>query len=145
MIQQDMKRILLLMLVLLTLGLVVLAVRSRLLKKQAQSRRETAYQSQLLSYTQDLKTGMTRKEVENYFRANKIEFRQMCCVADELSMRHSWDDLIKIGEEDVPMFCRGNNVYVAFRFNDYDNSERQDNDLDTLKSVTIYHELEGCL
>jgi len=140
-----MKRILLLTLVLLTLGLGVLAVRSRLLKKQAQTRREVAYQSNLRSYTQVLKPGMTRKEVEDYFRAEDIEFRQMCCVADELSTRHSWDDLIKIGEEDVPMFCRGNNVYVAFRFNDYDNSERQDNDLDTLKSVTIYHELEGCL
>jgi hypothetical protein len=140
-----MKRILLLTLVLLTLGLGVLAVRSRLLKRQAQTRREVAYQSNLRSYTQVLKPGMTRKEVEDYFRAEDIEFRQMCCVADELSARHSWDDLIKIGEEDVPMFCRGNNVYVAFRFNDYDNSERQDNDLDTLKSVTIYHELEGCL
>jgi hypothetical protein len=114
-------------------------------KKQAQNRREAAYQLQLLSYTQDLKTGMTRKEVEDYFRANKIEFRQMCCVADELYTRHSWDDLIKIGEEEVPWFCRGNNVYVAFRFADYDKSERQDDDLDTLKSVTIYHELEGCL
>ena len=77
-------------------------------KKQAQNRREAAYQLQLLSYTQDLKTGMTRKEVEDYFRANKIEFRQMCCVADELYRRHSWDDLIKIGEEEVPWFCRGN-------------------------------------
>ncbi len=67
------------------------------------------------------------------------------CVADAFSTRHSWDDLIKIGEEDVPLFCRQNNVYVAFLFTDYDKSERQDNDLDTLKNVTIYHELEGCL
>jgi hypothetical protein len=140
-----MKRILLLTLVLLTLGLGVLAVRSRLLKKQAQSRREVAYQSNLRSYTQVLKPGMTRKEVEDYFRAEDIEFRQMCCVADAFSTRHSWDDLIKIGEEDVPLFCRQNNAYVAFLFTDYDKSERQDNDLDTLKDVTIYHELEGCL
>ena len=114
-------------------------------KKQAQNSREAAYRLQLLSYTQDLKTGMTRKEVEDYLRANKIEVRQMCCVADELYTRHSWDDLVKIGEEEVPWFCRGNNVYVAFRFADYDKSERQDNDLDVLKSVAIYHELEGCL
>jgi hypothetical protein len=140
-----MKRILLLTLVLLTLGLGVLAVRSRLLKRQAQTRREVAYQSNLRSYTQVLKPGMTRKEVEDYFRAEDIEFRQMCCVADAFSTRHSWDDLIKIGEEDVPLFCRQNNAYVAFLFTDYDKSERQDNDLDTLKNVTIYHELEGCL
>jgi hypothetical protein len=139
------RPVLILVLCVVALAVVVSIGMHYWFKKQAQNRREAAYHLQLLSYTQDLKTGMTRKEVEEYFRANKIEFRQMCCVADAFSTRHSWDDLIKIGEEDVPLFCRQNNVYVAFVFTDYNKSERQDNDLDTLKNVTIYHDLEGCL
>jgi hypothetical protein len=43
----------------------------------------------------------------------------MCCVdAMELSTRHSWDDLTKIGEENAPWFCGENNVYLAFQFTD---------------------------
>ena len=73
----------------------------------------------------------------------------MCCVdAMELSKRKSWDDLTRLGEEEAPWFCSENNVYLAFQF--IDGSRQQTNgwkadDLDTLKSITIYHWLEGCL
>jgi hypothetical protein len=139
-----MKRILLLILVLFIAGLCVLGVRYRL-KKQAQRRREAAYQVALHSYTQILKPGMIRKEVEGYLRTKNIPFRQMCCVGD--FSKRSWDDLTKIGEEDTPWFCSENNVYVAFQFTDRGQHEAmwQANDLDTLKAVTIYRWLEGCL
>jgi hypothetical protein len=91
---------------------------------------------------------MKRKEVEDYLRTKKVEFRQMCCVdSSELSRRHSWDDLTKIGEEDAPWFCGEINVYVAFQFTDHGKQEpgwRAD-DRDTLRAVTVYQWAEGCL
>jgi hypothetical protein len=96
-----MKRILLSILVLVVVGLLVLGIRHGL-KRQARMKREAAYQIALNSYTQVLKPGMTRKEVEDYLHQKNVEFQRMCCVdAMELSKRHSWDDLTKIGEEDL--------------------------------------------
>jgi len=145
----DMKRALPLILILLVAGLCGLGVRYWS-KKQMQMRREATYQAALRSYTEALKPGMTRKQVEDYLRAKNIKFRQICCVdIKELqsSRRRSWDDLTKIGEEDIPFVCRENNVYVAFQFTDHEQGEakRQVNDLDTLKALSIYHSLEGCL
>jgi hypothetical protein len=111
------------------------------LKKKARQKREAGYESTLLSYSQVLKPGMNRKEVEDYLHGKNITVRQMCCVAaNELSKR-SWDDLTKIGQEDAPWFCSENNVYVAFQFNDHgQHGPHEDaNDLDTLKAVSIYH------
>jgi hypothetical protein len=142
-----MKRVLLLLLVLGIAGLCVLGMRYRS-KRQAQRKREAVYQAILHLYTQVLKPGMTRKEVEDYLRARNVKFRQMCCVdIKESSRRSSWDDLVKIGEEDVPWVCSENNVYVAFQFTDHGEQEPgwQSDDLDTLKALTIYHQLEGCL
>jgi Na+-transporting NADH:ubiquinone oxidoreductase subunit NqrC len=97
-----MKRILVLILLLAVFGLLVLGIPYGR-KTQARKKREAAYQTALLSYTQVLKPGMTRKEVEDYLHGRKVNFQQMCCVdATELSNRHSWDDLTKIGKEDPP-------------------------------------------
>jgi len=142
-----MKRILLSILVLVVVGLLVLGIRHGW-KRQARRQREAAYQTDLRSYSQVLKPGMTRKEVEDDLRGKNVKFQQMCCVdATELSKRHSWDDLTKIGEEDAPWFCGENNVYLAFQFTDQGQHERwgSANDLDTLKAISIYHWLERCL
>jgi len=125
-----------------------LGMRYRLKLKQEQEKREAAYQLVLDSYGQIFNAGMTRKEVEDHLRAKSIEFRQMCCVdTKESSTRRSWDDLTKIGEEEVPWVCSENNVYVAFQFADHDEhgARWQADDLDTLKALTIYHQLEGCV
>jgi hypothetical protein len=123
-----MKYIPWLILVLVTTGLAGLVIDHRMKVRaelRAQAKREAAYQNNLSSYTQILKPGMTRREVEDYLRANKIEFQQMCCVdSSELSRRHSWDDLVKIGGEDPPWFCREFNVYVAFQYTARDNRNR---------------------
>jgi hypothetical protein len=139
------KRILVSILVLAAAGLLALGIRNG----QAKRKREVAYQAALGSYTQVLKPGMTRKEVEDYFHGQNISFKQMCCVeATELSKRKSWDDLIKIGEEATSWFCSENNVYLAFQF--VDDGKQQTNgwkadDFDTLKSITLFHWLEGCI
>jgi hypothetical protein len=146
---RHMKRVLLLILVLAAVSLFVFVIRHEL-SKRAQRRREAVYQSVLRGYTQALKPGMNRKEVEDYLRAKNAKFRQTCCVdTTENSRRHSWDDLTKIGEEDAPWFCSQHNVYVAFQFIDHVQVETgyamKDDDLDSLRSVTLYHWLEECL
>ena len=92
---------------------------------------------------------MTRKEVEGYLHAKNMAYMQECCVLRRDSdSRHSLDDLAKIGEEPAPWFCSRHSVYLAFQFSDYKaqaGTGFQDNDLDVLKAITIYHQMEGCL
>jgi hypothetical protein len=142
-----MKRVLLPLLLLVGVGLLAVGTRYGL-KLQRKRKREAAYQSALLSYTQVLKPGMTRKEVEDYLRAKNIDFGQMCCVVGiQPHPKHSLDDITKVGQEDVPWFCSEHYIFVAFQFEDHGQykSILGADDKDTLKSVTIYHELGGCL
>lgn len=124
------------------------------LKTQAQRSREAAYQQALRSYDQMLKPGTSRKDVEDYLRARNTSFEHMCCVdVERLSDRASWDDLVKIGQEKPPWFCSENYVYIAFQFIDHNpptgigqtTGDWTADDLDTLKSVSIYRQLGGCL
>lgn len=118
------------------------------MKVRAQEEREAAYSVKLRSFTQLLKPGMTRKEVEGYLRTKNLDFQQMCCVDhSEMGSRSSWDDLTKIGEESPPWFCGEKNVYVAFQFTDHarrDGVAKAD-DADMLRRVSIYRWLERCL
>jgi hypothetical protein len=117
-------------------------------KSQAERNREAAYQMVLLSYSNEFKLGSPRKSVEDYLRTNNTEFRQMCCVdSSELARRASWDDLVKIGTEAAPWFCSEKNVYIAFQFTDHEqrNGMPKAHNSDTLKAVSIYRWLEGCL
>jgi hypothetical protein len=49
-------------------------------KSEAKKRRDAAYEAILSAYAQNLKPGMTRKEVEEYLRARGSPFAQMCCI-----------------------------------------------------------------
>jgi hypothetical protein len=113
--------------------------------------REVYYQTILTRYTGALKPGMSRKQVEQYLRADGRQFGQMCCVA-EFKGEHvslvgaGWDDLIKIGEESAPWFCDENNVYIAFEFNPKSQSEQSGtSESDVLKRVSVFHQLQRCL
>lgn len=134
-----MRRILLAVLLLAVAGLAVAGVHLWS-EKRAQMKREAAYESILRSYTQVLKPGMTREEVEDYLRAKRVDFQQTCCFLGK-----SWADLVKIGQEDHPWFCSEHDVYVAFQFANEQHPERLANKLDTLKAVTVYDQLGGCL
>jgi hypothetical protein len=120
------------------------------LEVRAQKRREVEYQKALRSYSQSLKTGVTRKQVEDYLSARKIPFQQVCCVKVKEFSRgvydDAYDDLVQIGQEDAPWFCRQNNVYIALQFfGSYRNSPPRADASDKLKDVTIYHRFDGCL
>jgi len=134
------SRLLLLGLILVVLSAIVVGY---VLRMQAQKKREGAYQSALHSYSEVLRPGMTRKEVEDYLRSKGIEFGPMCCI-DE---RSAFADLVRIGKESAPWFCSEHNVYVAFQFAAvelHDNLPSR-HDSDTLKRITIFRWLEGCL
>jgi hypothetical protein len=98
------------------------------------------------SYSQVLKPGMTRKDVEDYFRANKVQFFQGCCA--ESSIGHSLDDYVEIGTQHFPVPCGDTSYYVAFTFNDQTQHRPtwvlQAYDLDTLRSITTFHWVDDC-
>jgi hypothetical protein len=136
-------------LVTVAVGLLALGMRYEL-KQREQIRRQTDYQTALSAYTQALKPGMTRREVEDYIQRKNAKFSHTCCVdSTETAKRHTWDDLVRIGQEEHPWFCSAHNIYIAFQFTDYEQQKAgfqfKDNDLDKLRAVTIYHSLEGCL
>jgi hypothetical protein len=110
--------------------------------QSAKEKREAAYKAKLQFYTDVLKPGMTRKNVEDFLRARGVAFGQLCCI-DE---RSAYADLVKIGKEKHPWYCEEHNVYIAFQFAAVEPHKGWEAyDSDTLKSVTIYHKLEGCL
>jgi hypothetical protein len=139
------KRVAMLVLSLLALSFIGIGVRYAW-KKQAKQKREIGYQSALRSYSEVLKPGMTREEVENYLRTKNTEFRHMCCINGEIA-KGVWDDLTKVGEEDAPWYCGEHNVYIAFQFTSHKRQEGtwEAHPTDVLKSITVHHELEGCL
>jgi hypothetical protein len=140
------KRLLIFALVVAVLLIIWLGVRSNL-QEEAQKKRDKAYQAALRSFTEALKPGMTRKEVENYLRAKNLEVRQMCCVnPSESASRSTWDDLTKIGEEQAPFVCSAKNIYVAFQFKEHKaRGTSKADDLDTLRAMSIFRWQEGCL
>jgi hypothetical protein len=113
--------------------------------------REGGYHTVLAQYTVELKPGMTREHVERHLQANGRGFKQMCCVAnfkgEYVSLGWAgYDDLVKIAEESAPFVCSENNVYIAFEFNPKSQGElSQTNGSDTLKRISIFHQLGGCM
>jgi hypothetical protein len=119
-------------------------------EERAQKKREISYQETVRSYSEVLKTGMTRKKVEDYLTAKNIRFRQMCCVRRKEFSRgvydDTYDDLVKIAQEEAPWICSENNVYIAFQFlGRYKHSPPAAEPSDILNDVTVYHWLEGCM
>lgn len=140
-----MRRWLLPVAILTVIALSVFGVR-HVLEKRAQHARDLAYQSALLSYTEVLRPGMTRRDVDVYLRARNAQFRLMCCVDTKEFSKGVYDELTKIGQEDAPWFCSEENVYVAFQFMGTPHKQGFEADpSDTLHSITIYRWLEGCL
>ena len=108
--------------------------------KRARQQRELTYQATLRSYSETLKPGMTRKDVEAFLRRKGKRFTQWLEGPGPLR------DLTKIGEESAPWYCSEHHVYVAFDFVAAQPRESgQADDADTLKTVRLLHQLGGCL
>jgi hypothetical protein len=136
-----MKRWLLAIIVVIALALSATALR-HVLKEEANKKREVAYQSALQAYSQNLRPGLTRRDVEKYLRARDITFVRMCCVEEQSALA----DLVKVGEEDAPWYCSEYYVFVAFEFAATESHQTLEvYDSDVLKKVTIFRQLDGCL
>ena len=142
----DMKRSRLLIPVLVVVAILGYAVH-RVFAKRAQQRREADYQQKLNSYAEVLKPGMSRRDVEGYLRSKGRSVRYMCCINHRKA--DTWDELVKIGEEDAGWFCSKLNIYVGFQFTPHeqtaDSFDTSGNELDTLARIQIFRQLEGCL
>jgi hypothetical protein len=112
------------------------------LDRRAERKRLGEYQLTTKAYSDALKQGMTRVEVEGYLRTRGNGFKRVCCFGVR---GDAWADLVKIGKEKAPWFCSGHNVYAAFVFDDPQPRAAIANDDDRLKEVTLYPQLEGCL
>ena len=76
--------------------------------------RNVQYRRALKAYSDVLKPGMKRSEVENYFIMSKyISFNRECCVGPK---RGTFDDLVEIAHEKAGWVCQEQVVYVAFEF-----------------------------
>lgn len=114
------------------------------LRRQAKLKRENAYQAAVESYSNVLKPGTTRKEVEDYLKAKNVQFSQMGWVEKE--DRTAYSDLIYIAKEHAPWYCEKHNVYVAFSFKAVEvHKPWEARDSDILKEITVFHWLLGCL
>ncbi len=131
----------------LILFAVIAAAASWVWAKRAEKlaqQRELFYQATLRSYSDALRSGLTRKDVESYLRANNKPFRQMCCMGR--SGKNAYDDLTKIGEESPPWNCSAHNVYIGLEFVSAGTHPFPEaHESDTLTKVRIFHWFEGCL
>jgi hypothetical protein len=108
---------------------------------------ETRYQAFVLAYSQALKPGTTREEVEAHLHREGKAFQKW---TDR--QQATPDDFVKIGSEPAPWYCNERNVYVRFNFRPHRSESVQTlmTDLrghpqDTLESVALEYRLEVCL
>jgi hypothetical protein len=115
-----------------------------LINRRAERKRQIEYRALLNEYSGSLKSGMSRREVESYFRLRGRSFRQMCCVGVP---RNAYADIVKIGEENAPWYCNKYNIYVAFEFETTEphGSITDARDTDRLENITLFPWLEECL
>jgi hypothetical protein len=134
-------------LLILTLMAVVVIACARVNNTNRATQREAEYQIARRSYSDVLKPGMSRKDVEDYLHNKGAAFRQMCCMGP--NGMGVYDDLTKIGTERAPWNCSEHNVYIGFAFNPKvpvpTKGGPDANDSDILKEVRIFRWLEGCL
>jgi hypothetical protein len=73
----------------------------------------TAHDSaQLGKYSQQLKPGLTRKEIKGYLQAHGTKFGERCCDRGF----NAFAVIVKVDENFPPPFCSAWPVYVAFEF-----------------------------
>jgi hypothetical protein len=84
-----------------------------LIERRASRARQSRYAAALKEFSDGIKPGTTRHEVEAYLQLRHQSFGQMCCVSVQ---RSAYADLVEVGQEKAPWFCNRNTVYIAFEF-----------------------------
>jgi hypothetical protein len=97
----------------LVIGVAALALAVRHVRRvRLRQERDAHNREALRKYSQNLKPGSTRTIVKDYLRAQGTMFGERCCETGF----HAYSVIVKVGDEDVPWFCSGWPVYVAFEF-----------------------------
>jgi hypothetical protein len=115
-------------------------------KERAAEERQASYQHTVAFYSEVLKSGMSRKQVEDYLDKKGVSFSNICCVEKSGG---TFDDITRIGREDAPWYCNEQNIYVAFEFVAVE--PRDPKKLmyslpsDELKKIILWPKLDGCL
>jgi hypothetical protein len=153
---------------LIVLGLAVmfvLGVAGLFVKAQIQKhRRETEYQAIAGQYSQALRLGATRQQVEDYLRGKNVRFSRMCCVESPVPYDEAWDDFVFLGQAygvfgdalrpffpsafNEAFWCK-ESVSVGFQFTTSMHIVtdkrgvpiRRDTPFDTLKNMSIYRQI----
>ena len=100
-------------LILVIVAAVPLAIGVRYVyKKRLAAANAAAVHAALLKYSQNLKPGLTRKEVKDYLLAQGVGFMERCCY----ERGGPFSVLVQVGKEYPPWFCGGWPDYVAFEF-----------------------------
>jgi hypothetical protein len=112
-------------------------------KASAQKKHEADYSSALELYSKNLPPGMLRKDVEDYLRAKQTSFLRFC----GFEQRGAFADLVRVGDEDPPWFCREAHVYIAIEFTAPESTRllSKSDDMDMLKKIGIQRRPGGCL
>ena len=115
------------------------------LKRQAKQRRKLEYQRTLSDFSGALKPGLTRIQVDAYIQQKYPSLRASCCTSES---HNSYLELDWIGSEASPWYCSESNVYLTFHFETLGkplSPPPASHDADTLKSITLWNRLQGCL
>lgn len=115
-----------------------------LIERRALRERQTRYAAALKEYSDEVKPGTSRQEVEARLQLQHHSFGQMCCVRLQ---RSAYADLVEVGRDKAPWFCNRNTMYVAFEFETTEQHglTADARDTDRLVSVTLFPRLEQCL
>jgi hypothetical protein len=137
------KRWVLIIVVIAILFVVLTSVQSIRLKHEAQ-KRQLQYEETLKKYSDTLKPGSSRTEVESYLNERNIKFSQR----PSRFVIAGFDDLVLIGEEKAPSQCRSKLVYLDFEFGVMEPTGSTDAlflSPDKLAKIEITPQFEGCL
>jgi hypothetical protein len=107
----------------------------------AKKSREAEYQLALKTWSQRVKPGQTRGEVETEFRAHGTVYSQVMGAFGG----QGFADLVNVGKEDHPWYCGENVVDIVFEFVPENVPETRPNSADVLKTISIQSMPGGCL
>ena len=99
------------------------------------ARREAQYVRSLNAFSNVLKPGMKRSEVETYLKSRNVEFSRMCCSGAKLN---AMDDIVEVWHEKAGLICVERSVYVAFQFAAVEPNDKWVADSDRLVGTNLF-------
>jgi len=132
-----------LLLILAAVALAAFAMESAL-GKRAEQRRHDSYDALLREYSTVLRPDARRREVEAFLTSRGRSFQQMCCLLNE--NRNALEDIVKVGSEPKPWYCRENDMYLVFEFDSMPDPQfPKAHPDDRLRRIALSPWLGGCL